>query len=278
MSVFSFTQWNVNPDLVHLGPLTIRWYGFFFATLFVAGYFILRWQFRLEHKNEKDVEHVLVYMFVGTLVGARLVHCLFYDPVYYWKHPLEIVAVWEGGLASHGGAVGILIALYFYTRRRPDQPFLWLLDRIVVSAALAGALIRIGNLFNSEILGTATQAPWAFVFQRVDAVPRHPVQLYEAAAYLFIFGMLLRIYQRKREQTPRGLLFGIFLVSTFTARFFLEFFKQPQASYEQNFALSVGQWLSIPFVVAGAILWWRSVRAQPPDSGTDAPQSPEFQS
>jgi phosphatidylglycerol:prolipoprotein diacylglycerol transferase len=206
------------------------------------------------------VEHVVVYMFAGTIIGARLAHCLFYDPVYFWKHPLEIIAVWEGGLASHGGAVGILIAMYLYTRRRPDQPFLWLLDRVVVSAALGGALIRIGNLFNSEILGTATQLPWAFVFQRVDAVPRHPVQLYEAVAYLLIFVVLLHLYRRLQERTPRGLLFGIFLVCTFTARFFLEFLKQPQAAYEQNFAISVGQWLSIPFVVWGAYLWWKAVQ------------------
>ncbi|MDB6031479.1 MAG: lgt [Verrucomicrobiales bacterium] len=273
MGFLGYIYWNVHPELVHLGPVTIRWYGFFFATLFVAGYLLLRWQFRLEHKNQKDVENVVVYMFVGTLIGARLAHCLFYDPAYYWKHPAEIIALWEGGLASHGGAVGILIAMYLYTRRRQDQPFLWLLDRIVVSAALGGALIRIGNVFNSEILGTATQLPWAFVFQRVDAVPRHPVQLYEAVAYLLIFAVLLNIYRHKREQTPRGLLFGIFLVSTFTARFFLEFFKQPQASYEQNFSISVGQWLSVPFVIAGAVLWWRA-NGRPATS--DAPENPEL--
>jgi phosphatidylglycerol:prolipoprotein diacylglycerol transferase len=273
MGFLGYIYWNVHPELVHLGPVTIRWYGFFFATLFVAGYLLLRWQFRLEHKNQKDVENVVVYMFVGTLIGARLAHCLFYDPAYYWKHPAEIIALWEGGLASHGGAVGILIAMYLYTRRRQDQPFLWLLDRIVVSAALGGALIRIGNVFNSEILGTATQLPWAFVFQRVDAVPRHPVQLYEAVAYLLIFAVLLNIYRHKREQTPRGLLFGIFLVSTFTARFFLEFFKQPQASYEQNFSISVGQWLSVPFVLAGAVLWWRA-NGRPATS--DVPENPEL--
>lgn len=251
---FSYVQWNVAPEIFQAGAFAVRWYGLFFALMFLLGYFILRWQFRIEGKNEKDAERVLTYMVVGTLAGARLVHVLFYDPGYYWKHPLEIPAIWEGGLASHGGALGILVALYFYTRARPDQGFIWLLDRIVVSAAPGGCLVRIGNLFNSEILGKETQVPWAFVFQRVDNVPRHPAQLYEAIAYGLLFVVLLQIYRRMRERTPRGLLFGLFLVGTFGARFFLEFFKQPQASYEQNFAISVGQWLSIPFVIWGAIL------------------------
>lgn len=260
MHLIAYVYWDVNPDLVHLGALTIRWYGLFFAILFILGWLIARWQFRVEHKDESSLDKLLVYMVVGTIVGARLGQCIFYDPAYYFHHPLEIPQVWKGGLASHGGAIGILIALYLYSRRRPDQPYLWLLDRIVVPTALGGAIIRIGNLFNSEILGTPTRVPWAFVFERVDSVPRHPVQLYESIFYALVFVVLLRIYNRLRAQTPRGLLLGLFLVSVFTFRFFIEFLKAHQAAYGHHFPLKVGQWLSVPFVIFGAVLLWRARR------------------
>jgi prolipoprotein diacylglyceryl transferase len=243
-----------------LGPLTVRWYGVLFAVLFVLGYLIVRWQFRVEGKDQRSLDSLLVYMVLGTIVGARLGHCLFYDPVYYFHHPFEVLEVWQGGLASHGGAVGILIALYLYTRRWPGQPYLWLLDRIVVPTALGGCLIRLGNLFNSEILGGPTRVPWAFVFARVDAVPRHPAQLYESLAYALVFIVLFVVYWRLRARTPQGLLLGLFLVSVFTFRFLIEFVKERQAAYEQNLPLSVGQWLSIPFVLAGLVLLWRAVR------------------
>lgn len=247
--------------MLRLGPLVFRWYGLLFALGFYFGFLIVRWQFRIEGKNENDLNALLLYLLVGALAGARLGHCFLYEPAYYLRHPLEILAFWKGGLASHGGAIGILIALYWYARRRPDQPYLWLLDRIVAPAALAGALIRIGNLFNSEILGRPTHVPWAFVFPLVDSTPRHPVQLYESMAYALIFIVLLRRYARRRAETPRGLLFGLFLALVFTCRFFLEFFKEPQAAYEGNFILTVGQWLSLPLILAGLALLWRVFHA-----------------
>ena len=255
----AFIYWDVSPELFKAGPLVVRWYGVFFALAFVSGYFIARWQFRKEHENESALDSLLAYVMAGTVIGARLGHVLFYQPAHYLSHPLEILEVWQGGLASHGGAVGILAALYFYKRRHPDQPYLWLLDRIVVPAALGGALIRVGNLFNSEILGRPATVPWAFMLARVDAVPRHPVQLYEAVGYVMIFALLLGIYRRLRDRTPRGLLFGLFLVTVFTVRFFLEFLKERQADYEQHFVLSVGQWLSLPFMALGLVLLWRAV-------------------
>jgi len=257
MGLLSYIYWDVRPEIIQFGPLGIRWYGLFFAILFVLGFLIVRWQFRVEHKDEASLDKLFLYMIGGTIVGARLGHCLLYDPVYYWHHPVEVLEIWRGGLASHGGAAGILIALYFYTRRQPDQPYLWLLDRIVVPTALGGSLIRLGNLFNSEILGTPTHVPWAFVFERMDSVPRHPVQLYESIAYALIFIVLLRTYSRLRGQTPRGLLLGLFLVSVFTFRFGIEFLKQRQAAYGQYVPLKVGQWLSIPFIAFGAVLLWR---------------------
>lgn len=258
-----YIYWNVSPILVRLGPLAIRWYGLFFAILFAVGLFIVRWQFRLEHKNEADLDTLLAYLVAGTIIGARLGHCLFYDPVYYFHHPVEILEVWQGGLASHGGAIGVLIATYLYSRRRPDQPFVWLLDRIVVPTALGGALIRLGNLFNSEILGTPSHLPWAFVFEQVDPVARHPVQLYESLCYLLVFVVLLWIYRRLRSDTPRGLLLGLFLVSVFTFRFLLEFLKERQEAYGSGFPLKTGQWLSIPFIAVGIVLVWRALRAPP---------------
>lgn len=254
----AFIYWNIRPEVVQLGPLVVRWYGLFFALLFWIGYLIVRWMYYSEGKDVVTLNSLLVYLIIGTVVGARLGHCLFYEPAYYLSHPLEVLYVWHGGLASHGGAVGVVMALYLYTGRQPDQPYVWLLDRIVVPTALGGSLIRLGNLFNSEILGYPTRLPWAFVFARVDAVPRHPVQLYESLAYALVFVGLLLVYHRLKAKTPRGLLVGLFLVSIFTARFFLEFLKLPQSDYGQNLPLSVGQWLSVPFVVAGAICLWRA--------------------
>ncbi len=258
--MIAYIVWNVRPELVSVGPLTVRWYGVLFAILFWAGFLIVRWQFRSEGKNEEDLSQLLTHLVLGTIIGARLGHCLFYEPGYYLSHPWDIPKVWEGGLASHGGALGVLFALWLYCRKRPDQPYLWLLDRICVPTALAGCLIRLGNLFNSEILGNPTQMPWGFVFVRVDAVARHPVQLYEATAYAATFVVLLLMYRRWRAQTPVGWLVGWFLVLVFSARFLLEFFKEEQAAYGQSSPLHVGQWLSIPFIGAGLFLIARARR------------------
>ncbi len=266
MWFLSYIVWDVNPVLIKVGPLAIRWYGIFFALGFLAGLLVLHWIYQTEKKPETSLDALLVYVMAGAVIGARLGHCLFYQPEYFLKHPLEILEVWQGGLASHGGVLGILVALYFYTRRRPEEPYFWLLDRVAVVSALAGCFIRIGNLFNSEILGTPASVPWAFVFRRVDAVPRHPVQIYEALSYALIFVFLMLVYRSMRERTPRRLLFGLFLFSVFSARFFLEFIKQRQADYEQNFSISVGQWLSIPFVLVGVLFViqaWRSRYTQP---------------
>lgn len=278
-----FIYWDWNPDLLRWGPLTVRWYGVMFGLLFLIGYGIVRWQFRLERKDPASLDSLLVHLVLGTVIGARLGHCLFYEPEYYFRHPLEILMVWHGGLASHGGAAGVLLALWWYCRKHPDQPYLWLLDRVAVPTALGGAMIRLGNLFNSEILGTPTGAPWAFVFAREDGIPRHPAQLYESIGYALIFVLLLLVYRRWRSDTPRGLLTGWFLVCVFTLRFLVEFVKQRQAAYGAHLPLSVGQMLSIPFVLAGVILLarvWRRARAAGNNgparpSGVSAGQPPE---
>ena len=253
-------HWDVNPILVQVGPLAVRWYGVFFATAFLVGSWIMQWIYRREGANPASLDRLFLYMPLGAVLGARVGHVLFYDPHYYVTHPLDIVKIWEGGLASHGGAVGIFIALYLLARRPGSPPYLWLLDRVAIPTALGGAFIRLGNLFNSEIVGTPTSGWWGVVFDRVDPLPRHPVQLYEAAAYGLIFLMLLGVYLRFGPTVRPGLLLGLFLLLVFSARFLLEFVKTPQAEYEAGFVLTVGQLLSIPFIVAGFALIARARR------------------
>lgn len=255
----AFIVWNVQPELLQLGPFTLRWYGLFFAILFTFGYLVVRWQFRVEGRNTAHLDTLLMYVVAGTVIGARLGHVLFYELEYYARHPLQIVAVWQGGLASHGGAVGVLLAVWLFCRRH-GYSYLWLMDRIAVPTALAGFFIRMGNLFNSEILGRSTEVPWAFVFARVDPLPRHPAQLYEAIAYALVFVVLLVLYVRQKSSTPEGLLLGSFMVLVFASRFLIEFVKERHADYEAQLLLSTGQLLSIPFVVAGGWLIWKAQR------------------
>jgi prolipoprotein diacylglyceryl transferase len=251
-------KWNVNPELFHIGPFHIRWYGVFFATAFIIGYEIFRRIYKAEGKKEDDLNDLLWYMILGTVIGARLGHCLFYNPEYYLGNPLEILKVWKGGLASHGAGIGILTAIWLYSRKKPDQSFLWVMDRIVITVALAGFFIRMGNLFNSEIFGKPTHLPWSFVFVRVDDIPRHPTQIYEALAYLLIFFYLFYLYKKYGSDLSDGFLFGLFLVLVFTFRFLVEFLKAPQELWERSLPLDMGQILSIPFVLAGIWLLWRT--------------------
>jgi prolipoprotein diacylglyceryl transferase len=249
-------EWNVSPEIFRLGPFALRWYSVMFILSFLLGYIIIRKILLIEKKPENYMDELFLYMFGGTIIGARLGHCLFYDPLYYLSNPLEIFMVWKGGLASHGAAIGILIALYLFARKKKDVSFLWTVDRIVIVVALAGFFIRLGNLFNSEIVGSKTDMPWAFIFPRYESnpVPRHPTQLYEAIAYLLIFIFLYQFYRRKQAKTELGLLFGLFLVSVFGFRFFVEFLKEIQEAWEAALPLDMGQILSIPFVLTGLYL------------------------
>jgi prolipoprotein diacylglyceryl transferase len=251
----SYFIWNASPVLFSVGSLSIRWYGLLFALGFIVGYEIISWMYKEEHKPQKDIENLTIVMILSTIIGATLGHCFFYEPAYYLAHPLEIIAVWKGGLASHGAAIGILLGLWVYKIAKKDVNYLWLLDRIVVPVALAGCFIRLGNFFNSEILGNPASVPWAIVFARVDDIPRHPVQLYESISYLIIFIFLFITYKKKKSKTPNGLLFGMFLVLVFSARFILEFFKAQQTYLEDSLTLNMGQILSIPFVLIGIYFW-----------------------
>lgn len=243
--------WNVSPTIMELGPFSLRWYGLLFALGFIIGFQIMTRFFELEKRDKNDLNDLLWYMILGTVIGARLGHCFFYEPEYYLSNPLQIIMIWKGGLASHGAAVGILISLYMYSKKKKDQPFIWVMDRVVIVTALGGSLIRLGNFFNSEIIGKPTDVDWAVVFSRVDNIPRHPAQLYESMAYLIIFVILMTIYFKYREKTKQGFFFGLFLILVFGFRFFVENFKENQSAFEQGMSLNMGQILSIPAVLAG---------------------------
>lgn len=243
--------WDVSPDIFSIGPITIRWYGLLFAASFIVGYQLMMVIFNKEGRSENDLNDLVWYMVLGTVGGARLGHCLFYSPEYYLSHPLEILMVWKGGLASHGAAIGIIIALYLYIKSHKGFTFLWIMDRVVITVALSGFFIRMGNLFNSEIVGKPTDVPWAFVFSIIDGQPRHPTQIYEAIAYLLIFLLLLRMYLKSGGKIKEGKLFGIFLILVFGFRFFVEFFKENQSLFEEQLFLNMGQLLSIPLIALG---------------------------
>jgi prolipoprotein diacylglyceryl transferase len=258
--------WDISPIAftVHLGTLkfSAHWYGMLFASTFVYGFFMFRYVFRRENRPAEEVYDLVLWVIGGTLIGARLGHVLFYRPGYFFSHPLKIPAVWEGGLASHGALLGILIAVWLYSRRATNQPFLWICDRIGMAVPLSGCLIRIGNFFNSELLGHPSNVPWALVFARVDSLPRHPVQLYEAISYLLIFLIQFRYYRASRDGGPPGYLFGRFLTFVFGARFVLEFFKESQAEFDSSWTITMGQWLSVLPVLIGLCLVWRASHRQ----------------
>ncbi|MCZ2355106.1 MAG: prolipoprotein diacylglyceryl transferase [Bacteroidia bacterium] len=256
--------WNVDPEIVSLGPVHLRWYGLLFALGFLIGHGIMLRIMRQEGKPDSNLDTLTLHMLIGTIVGARLGHCLFYEPEVYLLDPIRILYVWEGGLASHGAAIGILTSLFLYSKKFPDQSFVWIADRIVITVALAGCFIRLGNLMNSEIIGKPTDMPWAFIFARIDELPRHPAQLYEAITCLILFGILYKLYWKHTNNLPAGLSFGIFLVWIFGLRILWETIKENQVSFEDNLPMNMGQILSIPLIIIGFWLIYRSQKNKLP--------------
>lgn len=291
-----YITWNLDPVALSLGSLQIRWYGILWALGFLLGYLFMSKIYKREHMPEGSLDTLLIYMLVSTVLGARLGHCLFYDPEYYLSKPLEMLKIWEGGLASHGGAIGILIGLWLYVRNfnkstkkeKSDKQritYLWILDRIVIPVCLVGALIRVGNVCNHEIYGTPTSLPWGFVFLRgqeqfcgtVDQytacsswasccppeewLPCHPTGLYEAFFCLVAMALLLWMYFKRGLGDKRpGLMFGTFLVIIFGSRICIEFLKNVQVDFERNMVFDMGQWLSVPFVIIGIAMIILSTR------------------
>lgn len=256
--------WDPNPEIFRIGSFAIRWYGLLFASCFLFGYILMQRMFKNEGLSDLVLDRLTIYMAVGTIAGARLGHCLFYEPSYYLHNPLEILLIWHGGLASHGAAIGILIALGLFVRKE-KKGYFWVLDRIAVVVALSGFFIRMGNLMNSEIYGVETTVPWGFVFLRNNEVaPKHPTQIYEGLVYLLIFFLLYRMYWKEKGKVYQGRLIGIFLILVFTARFFIEFLKENQVPFEATMKLNMGQLLSIPFVLFGiAVLYWSQKNKKP---------------
>ena len=264
MNMLSFIHWNMNPDLFSIGPITVRWYGLMFALSFIVGYSIVERMFKRESQNEKWLDSLLMYIVIATIVGARLGHVFFYGWDYYSQNLLEIVMVNKGGLASHGGAAGIFIALLIYSKKYTKRNVFWIIDRVVVPTALAAMAIRLGNLFNSEIYGIETAQPWGFIFERNgETVPKHPTQLYEALSYLATFGILMWMYWKTEARTKIGMLSGVFFILVFAARFFIEYIKEDQEAFEATMALNMGQWLSIPFILGGVALVVWAVKSKP---------------
>ena len=264
--MFQFIVWNANPDLLSLGPFTVRWYGLMFAIGFWLGYNILGRIYRHEGAPEKWLGILLLWVVGATIVGARLGHVFFYEWSYYSAHPADILKVWEGGLASHGGTLAIILAVILYSVFTTKKSPIWTFDRLVIPVALVGGMIRIGNLMNSEIFGTATDLPWGFMFVRsaqwhrmYEGMACHPTQLYEAFCYFALFALLMWMYWRKNAETRPGLIFGVFFIGIFLPRFLIEFIKNDQVGFEASMTLNMGQLLSIPFVLAGVFLVIRAM-------------------
>lgn len=258
-------EWNVNPEIVGIGGFSLRWYSLLFASGFILGYMIVKRMFQRENVPLEWLDSLLLYLIIGTIIGARLGHCLFYDWDYFKDHIIEIflpIKIENGswsftgfqGLASHGGAIGVILMLWLFSVRVSKKPLLWIMDRIAVPTALAGCFIRLGNLMNSEIVGNETDSPLGFVFKRLgEDFARHPVQLYEAISYLFIFLFLSFLYWKRNAGETLGRLIGWFFVTVFGARFLLEYLKKEQGGLEEAIdnVLSTGQILSIPFILVG---------------------------
>jgi len=249
--MLAYIHWSVDPEIFSIGPLSVRYYGLMWALAFYLGYVVFNNFVKREGLKEGFLDSLTMYMVIGTVVGARLGHCLFYEPAYYLSNPLEILKIWQGGLASHGAAIGILVALYLFARKH-KVPMIYVVDRVVITVALGGAFIRLGNLMNSEIYGVETSLPWGFIFVRNNELfPKHPTQLYEALSYFVIFFLLYFFYRKQDGKTKTGFIFGVFLILLFAARFLIEYVKEPQVDFEKTMALNMGQWLSVPFILAG---------------------------
>ncbi len=266
-------HWAVDSQLID-GWRTPNLYGLLFVSGIIMGYFVIRKMFKAEQVEDKVLDTLVTYMVLATILGARLGHVLFYGPYWdkiengqiiergYFSHPDDMIKIWEGGLASHGAAIAILIALFFFTKKVSKRPYIWILDRIAAPIAIAATFIRLGNLVNHEMVGYVTDVPWAFEFQyfyneaigNYDPSPRHPAQLYEAICYFISFGILLYLYWKLKKWQQPGFVFGSFLILIFGSRIICEFFKLGQTARDYTLPLNTGQLLSIPLVIAGIYL------------------------
>ncbi len=281
--ILNYIHWNADPEMVNIFGFSLRYYSILFAGGLMLCIYILSWIYKRENIPSEHLEKLSIFSMIGILVGARLGHCLFYEPSYYLSHPLEmflpITFLPDGdvkftgyqGLASHGGALGLLMALYSYARKTKSS-LIYTIDLIAVVAALECGFIRIGNFMNSEIIGIPTAKPWGVVFERVDDIPRHPAQLYEAISYFIIFAIMMILYKKMSGKLKNGFFFGLVLVLCFTARFIIEFVKENQVGFEDGMTFNMGQLLSLPYIAAGVgfiIYGLRKTRRSAQNKGYD---------
>ncbi len=263
--MLNFITWTADPILFEIGSFQLRWYSLMFLVGFLVGYKIVEKIFKREGAPESWLGSLLIYVMLGTIIGARLGHVFFYEWEQYSQNPIDIFKVREGGLASHGGTIGVAIAVILFSRFITKRNPLWTFDRLAIAVAMVAGLIRLGNLFNHEIFGHATDVPWAFCFidnirawqagaEPIFTAPSHPTQIYEALCYFTLFGLMMWMYWKKNAQERPGLLLGIFFTWVFGTRFLIEFVKNNQVAWEESMTLNMGQWLSVPFVLIGIIL------------------------
>ncbi len=259
--------WDFDPVLIKIGSLDIRYYSVMWALALLVGGWLFSYFCKKEGRPQKLADSAFMFIALGTMIGARVGHCLFYEPEYYLLKPWAIITeIRNGGLASHGAAIGIVTAIWLCSRKN-KVPVMWMADRLGIIAPISGALIRLGNLFNSEIIGNQTTMPWGFKFMRLhqgvapEAVPAcHPTQLYEALCYIATFAVLMWVYHKTEAERRRGLLFGLALIGIFLSRFIIEFVKIDQVEFEQGMLLNMGQWLSIPFIIVGVGFVWYALK------------------
>ena len=270
-----YITWNPSIDAFHIGSLTFRWYSLCWLIGLAVAYFVVKKLYKDQKIPDEKFDPLFIYCFLGILIGARLGHCIFYQPEYYLTSvngfiemllPIQHTA--EGwkmtgyeGLASHGGTLGIILALLLYVKHK-KVPLWQVLDNIAIATGITACFIRLGNLMNSEIIGNVTTMPWAFEFVQRDGLPRHPAQLYEAIAYLLLFFIMLWLYRRQQKRVGTGFYFGLCLTYIFAFRFFVEFVKKEQVAFEQGMPLDMGQLLSIPFIIVGGYYMWRAMKCK----------------
>ena len=260
--ILNYIHWNPDPEIVNIFGISIRYYGLLFVSGLILAIYMLGWIFKRENIPSENLEKLTIYGMIGIIAGARLGHCLFYEPSYYLSHPLEMILpvtfppdggikfTGYQGLASHGGVLGLLIGLYFYSRKTKHS-MIDILDLIAVVVGISLGFIRLANFMNSEIIGMPTSQPWGVIFERVDNIPRHPAQLYEAFSYFIILGIMLILYLKMRDRLRNGILFGLATVLFFIARFVIEFLKEDQVGFEDGMTFNMGQLLSLPYILVG---------------------------
>lgn len=260
--ILNYIHWNPDPEIINIFGFSLRYYGILFVSGLIIAIYLLGWIFKKEGIPSENLEKLSIYGMIGIIVGARLGHCLFYEPSYYLSHPLEMILpvtfppdggikfTGYQGLASHGGVLGLLIGLYFYSRKTKHS-MINVLDLIAVVVGISLGFIRLANFMNSEIIGMPTSKPWGVIFERVDNIPRHPAQLYEAFSYFIICGFMMILYNKMHDRLKNGFLFGLATILFFMARFIIEFLKENQVGFEDGLTFNMGQLLSLPYIAVG---------------------------